>query len=55
VADELYRSARRLRVFVKDVPPTPLRGVPELLTCTAGEVRRRLDEASPLLQRRSAR
>ena len=28
VADELYRSARRLRVFVADTPPDPLRGVP---------------------------
>ena len=55
VADELYRSARRLRVFVKDAPTVPLHGVPELLTCTADEVRRRLDEGSPLLQRRNVR
>jgi HD superfamily phosphohydrolase len=55
VADELYRSARRLRVFVKDAPPTPLHGVPELLTCPADEVRRRLAQAAPLLQRRSVR
>src|SRR6476469_6755278 len=55
VADELYRSARRLRVFVKDALPTPLHGVPELLTCPADEVRRRLDHAAPLLQRRSVR
>jgi HD superfamily phosphohydrolase len=55
VADELYRSARRLRVFVKDAPPTPLHGVPELLTCPADEVRRRLAQAVPLLQRRSVR
>jgi hypothetical protein len=55
VADELYRSARRLRVFVKEALPTPLHGVPELLTCTAGEVRQRLDQESPLLQRRSVR
>jgi hypothetical protein len=55
VADELYRSARRLRVFVKDLPPAPFRGVPELLTCTADEIRRRLDQGSPLLQRRRVR
>jgi HD superfamily phosphohydrolase len=55
VADELYRSARRLRVFVKEMPPEPLRGVPELLTCTAAELRRRLDEDAPLLTRRRVR
>jgi HD superfamily phosphohydrolase len=55
VADELYRSARRLRVFVKEMPAEPLRGVPELLTCTAEELRRRLDDHAPLLTRRIAR
>jgi hypothetical protein len=55
VADELYRSARRLRVFVKDTPRAPLRGVPALLTCPAGELRRRLDERSPLLERSTVR
>jgi HD superfamily phosphohydrolase len=55
VADELYRSARRLRVFVKDIPAEPLRGVPELLTCTAAELRRRLDDGAPLLTRRRVR
>jgi HD superfamily phosphohydrolase len=55
VADELYRSARRLRVFVKEMPAEPLRGVPELLTCTAAELRRRLDDGAPLLTRRSIR
>src|SRR5690242_309633 len=53
VADELYRSARRLRVFVRDTPPLPLRGVPNLLACPAPEVRRLLDEGSPLLERRT--
>jgi HD superfamily phosphohydrolase len=52
VADELYRSARRLRVFVRDTPPSPLRGVPALLACPADEIRRLLDERSPLLERR---
>jgi hypothetical protein len=55
VADELYRSARRLRVFVKEMPAGPLRGVPELLTCTAAELRWRLDDHAPLLTRRTAR
>jgi len=55
VADELYRSARRLRAFVKEMPPDPLRGLPELLTCPADEVRRTLDRGAPLLERRSIR
>jgi hypothetical protein len=52
VADELYRSARRLRVFVREAPRASLRGVPDLLTCPAAELRRRLDEEMPLLERR---
>jgi hypothetical protein len=55
VADELYRSARRLRAFVKDMPPDPLRGLPELLTRPADEVRRALDRGAPLLERRPIR
>jgi hypothetical protein len=55
VADELYRSARRLRVFVAEKPRTPLRGVPSLLTIPAAELRGRLDEQSPLLQRSAVR
>ena len=55
VADELYRSARRLRVFVAEPPRAPLRGVPDLLTCPAAELRDRLDEGHPLLQRSSTR
>jgi len=55
VADELYRSARRLRVFVKDTSHAPLRGVPELLTCPAAELRRRLNDRSSLLKGRSVR
>ena len=42
VADELYRSARRLRVFVAAAPSRPLNGLLELLTLPAGEVERRL-------------
>ena len=47
VADELYRSARRLRVFVARSPDRPLAGLLELLTWPAEEVARRLaDEVS---------
>jgi hypothetical protein len=53
VADELYRSARRLRAFVREMPPGPLHGLPELLTRPAAEVRRSLDRGSSLLERRS--
>ena len=48
VADELYRSARRLRVFVGGHAGRPLRGVPALLTCPAAELRQRLDAGSPI-------
>ena len=51
VADELYRSARRLRVFVADTPRAPLHGVPDLLTCPATELRARLDRGQALLER----
>jgi hypothetical protein len=44
VADELYRSARRLRIFVSSQPSTPLDGILALLTCSSDEVRRRLNE-----------
>ncbi len=53
VADELYRSARRFRVFVAGAVQADLRGVPALLTIPAAELRRRLDEHIPLLQRSS--
>jgi uncharacterized protein len=49
VADELYRSARRLRVFVAALPARPLDRIPGLLTLPAGEVDRRLLEGGPLL------
>jgi uncharacterized protein len=55
VADELYLSARRLRVFVADTPRGPLDGLPELLALSAAEVRRRVDDEEPLLNRRSTR
>jgi hypothetical protein len=44
VADELYRSARRLRIFVSNQPSTSLDGILPLLTCPPDEVRRRLNE-----------
>ena len=55
VADELYRSARRLRVFVAEFPRAPLRGVPDLLTCPAHELAARLERGEPLLERSSTR
>ncbi|HUF35893.1 MAG TPA: HD domain-containing protein [Gemmatimonadales bacterium] len=42
VADELYRTARRLRVFVAAAPSGGLDGLLDLLTCPAPEVERRL-------------
>ena len=55
VADELYRSARRLRVFVADTPRGSLRGIPDLLTLPATELKTRLDGHQPLLERSSTR
>jgi HD superfamily phosphohydrolase len=49
VADELYRSARRLRVFVAATPSGPLDGLLDLLTCPAPEVERRLDREALLV------
>jgi HD superfamily phosphohydrolase len=44
VADELYRSARRLRIFVASPPGGSLERILELLTWPSDEVRRRLQE-----------
>jgi hypothetical protein len=49
VADELYRSARRLRIFVASSPSGPLGRVLDLLTLPADEVRLRLGEGVNLL------
>jgi uncharacterized protein len=49
VADELYRSARRLRIFVASTPGRPLGRVLDLLTLPTDEVRRRLGEGVNLL------
>jgi hypothetical protein len=44
VADELYRSARRLRVFVAAAPSRPLDGILDLLAMPAADVARRMAE-----------
>jgi HD superfamily phosphohydrolase len=49
VADELYRSARRLRIFVASPPVRSLDPVLEILTWPASEVERRLSEHTVLL------
>jgi len=49
VADELYRSARRLRIFVAETPSRALESVLDLLTCPADEVRQSLDCGASLL------
>ncbi|PYP39552.1 MAG: hypothetical protein DMD43_10655, partial [Gemmatimonadetes bacterium] len=51
IAAELYRSARRLRVFVARPPAAPLDGVAALLEMPAAEVSERLDSGAPLLPR----
>jgi hypothetical protein len=48
VAGELYRSARRLRIFVAGVPSRSLEPVLELLTQPAPEIRRRIGEGATL-------
>jgi HD superfamily phosphohydrolase len=50
VADELYRSARRLRIFVASPPSRSLDTVVDLLTWPAEEVRRRLAEGGSLIR-----
>ena len=46
VAGELYRSARRLRVFVAEPPRRPLPPLFELLNLPAEDVERRLPQRS---------
>jgi hypothetical protein len=50
VADELYRSARRLRVFVAQPAARSLDGILEVSTLPAAEVSRRLSAREPLLR-----
>jgi HD superfamily phosphohydrolase len=49
VADELYRSARRLRVFVARPVTRNLNGVLTVVTLPAAEIERRLEAGRPLL------
>jgi len=49
VADELYRTARRLRVFVARAPARPLTGLLELITWPATEVEHALAGHATLL------
>jgi HD superfamily phosphohydrolase len=49
IADELYRSARRLRVFVAQPVARSMHGILEIGTLPAGEVARRLEHGEPLL------
>jgi hypothetical protein len=49
LSDELYRSARRLRVFTANRAPVPEREVLAVLRMDAGDVTRRLDTGQPLL------
>ncbi len=49
VADALYESARRLRVFTEGRASAKLEGLMELVVLPAGEVSRRLDAGKPLL------
>ena len=48
VADELYRSARRLRIFVGKSPSKSLDGVVGLLACPVEEVEHRLKKETTL-------
>jgi uncharacterized protein len=50
VADALYESARRLRVFTEGRAPARLNGLMGLVAMPAAEVARRLDEGVPLLR-----
>jgi uncharacterized protein len=49
VADELYRSARRLRIFVSGQPSASLDPIVGLLTHPGEDVRQRLREGANLL------
>jgi hypothetical protein len=49
VADELYRSARRLRIFVAAPPQRSLDGVLELVAWPADEIRHRLTHSVSLV------
>jgi HD superfamily phosphohydrolase len=48
IAEPLYQSARRLRVFVAEAPAKPIRGVLDMVALPAAEVRRRLEAGEPV-------
>jgi hypothetical protein len=50
VADELHRSAQRLRVFVVEPAQIPVRAIVELVTWPREEVETRLDSDQALLR-----
>jgi hypothetical protein len=50
LSDELYKSARRLRVFTTDRAPVPEQAILSLVAMTADEVRGRLDRGLLLLR-----
>ncbi len=49
VADELYRSARRFRVFVASAPKRPLNAILDLLSLPAADASRRVAEQASLV------
>ena len=49
VADELYRSARRLRAFVASTPSRALSGILDVLTVPASEISQRVAEQESLV------
>jgi hypothetical protein len=54
LSDELYRSARRLRVLTADRAPVPTEQVMRVLCMEAAEVTAQLESGRPLLQPRTA-
>jgi hypothetical protein len=55
VAQELYQSARRLRVFVAETPARPLEGLLDALTLPAEEARARVVGGIALLRQAGGR
>jgi hypothetical protein len=49
VAEELYRSARRLRIFTMERPQKPVKGALDIITMGANEVREKLRRGERLL------
>jgi hypothetical protein len=50
IAEPLYQSARRLRVFVAETPARPLPDLMALVTLPGAEVRRRLEDEEVLVR-----